>query len=185
MKTMRRWVACALLTLLAFNAAAHEGPVAAGSHTFVMLKDGASSDMAVDGTTPVEFDYQVPAGERFDLERINIVITDTNITNDKFGGITALTNGLTVEVIESDGTTLAFDFTADKKIRTNTDFAFFAGSDTEIFGSGLVDAVLVRWTISKAGAPLRLDRQQYLRVTVSDNLTGLTSMGIMVQGIAR
>lgn len=177
----------AFAALLLYAGVANAQPIrSAGGHVYELLKDSGSSDMAVDGSsTPVEFEFLIPANTWVDLAQFNIVLTDVAVTNDKFGAITALTNGVTIEIIDVDTTTVLFDFTATRPIRTNTDFALYAGVSAKLAGGGLVDAVLVEWPLQSTGAVLRVLGGQLIRATVNDNLTGLNTFGILVQGLLR
>lgn len=176
-----------LCTMLLCAGIAKGQPIrAAGGHVYQLLEDGGSSDMAVDGSsTPVEFEFLVPVNTWVDLAQFNIVLTDVAVTNDKFGALTALTNGVTIEIIDVDTTTVLFDFTATRPIRTNTDFALYAGVSAKLAGGGLVDAVLVEWPLQSSGAVLRVLGGQLIRATVNDNLTGLNTFGILIQGLLR
>lgn len=57
--------------------------------------ESGSSDMAVDGsTTPVEFSIAARDDVDIYIKTISILISDNSATLDKFGNLTALTNGV-------------------------------------------------------------------------------------------
>ena len=73
------------------------GGEAVGSSGFVFsrLLDGGSDNMLVDGTTPVDFEYEVAAGKSLTLQAIFIYLQGPNaFTSDQFGSdALGLTNG--------------------------------------------------------------------------------------------
>lgn len=76
---------------------------------FGKLYNGASSSMSVNGSsTPVYFGYAPGSGETSYLECLIFQIQDSGTTTfDKFGAITALTNGISI-LIKSKGTEYTF-----------------------------------------------------------------------------
>lgn len=146
-------------------------------------KNGASSDMAVDGSsTAVHFDVSASSGPLY-IERCNVEIIDGAITPTKFGGVAALANGLLVKVASADGTTDVFDFLDGASIKKNADWVLLAGVDNPVSAAAGDDEFSVRWTLSKGlGEPLYLAAGRRLRFTVQDDLSGLTSFQIMAQG---
>lgn len=149
---------------------------------YSMLRDDASFEMAVNGSlgSPVIFEYVAP--EPVLMSRINLQINDILPTADKFGGIAALTNGVLIQIRDTDDTTL-IDFSDNIGIKANHDFVLLAGIDVDIVSGGGVGLVAVRFTVSKAGNLLRLETGQKFVLVVRDNLTGLDSFEAMVQGV--
>lgn len=146
---------------------------------------GASIEMNVDGSsTPVHFDYQAPATTNIRVYRCNITIVDGSVSPTKFGGATALTNGLLVQCV-TDGEALLCDFLNGQSIKRNVDWVWLAGNDNPIAAAAGDDVIEIRWTIERGlGAPLALESGDRLRFTVQDDLTVLTEFRIMVQGRA-
>jgi hypothetical protein len=137
---------------------------------FEYLKNGGSIEMAVDGSTPVEFRYTVPANTTVVLYRCNIIIRDLGITPFRFGALTALTNGLKIEIFNAADALLK-SFTVDATIKNNAEFGNLAGVDTTIDSGAGGDALYVRWTIANSGAAVKLTAGQYFQVTVQDNIS--------------
>jgi hypothetical protein len=153
---------------------------------FKFLKDtAASSDMAINATSTAahHFDYTSTV-DSVHIVRVNMAILDVAMAPSKFGGLTALTNGLKFSVIDATGTEL-FDFTDGEPIKNNVSFGYLAGVDTIIDAGAAGDSLNVRWTIQRAGAALKLGTNQIFRASVQDDLSGLDQFQIMVQGLSR
>ena len=159
-------------------------PVLMKDLVFEFLADGATRDLSVDGTTPVKYKYTAPEDTAVLIGRCCILIVDGSQSPTKFGGINPLTNGLVVQAIDIDGTTVLQDFTGGELIKFNSEFVFLAGIDRPITAAAGDDVLEVRWTLTEAGAgsPGMLLPGQSLQVTVQDNLTAITSFRWKVQG---
>ena len=158
-------------------------PIPPANQLYKLLASGATIDMSVDGSsTAVEFEYECPADKVVFIEDITILIIDAGIVPTKFGGIAALTNGLLIEAIGSDGTTVLHDFTEDKPIKKNADWFLLTGHDSELSSPSGDDTEEVQWNLAAESGPLLLTEGQLFRVTVRDNLLDITEMEIMVQG---
>lgn len=144
-----------------------------------------SKVMNVDGDpTPVLFQAVAPVGGApWNVERVMFSITDTTITDwSQFGGIAALSNGITMKAFDPQGQEV-FDFLQTETIKSNYGFMALAGVDVEVKDLAALDAVAVRWTISKGlGGPIRLHAGMYLEIKVQDDLLALSSFETMAQG---
>lgn len=158
-------------------------PRSAGKFVYEFLKNGASADLNIDGSTPVNFTYTVPASKTLILARFNFALVDGSMTYGKFGGLTALTNGLKLEILDTDGSTQLLDFTGGLNIKTNEDFACLAGVDAIAEPAAGDDFMPIRFTVNKAGAPMLVHEGQVIRLVVQDNLSALSHFRCMVQGI--
>lgn len=138
--------------------------------------------MNVNGSvTPVHFDYV--AAETIHLTRLNISLTDGNIQYGKFGGLAAaLTNGLLIRALDADGSGVIKDFLDGEPIKVNEHFANLAGVDAVSQPAAGLHILPVRWTFAKSGANLQLHVGQRLRITIQDDLTGISYLAAMVQG---
>jgi len=152
------------------------------STVFEFLKDGATTDM---GTTAGTYSYTVPAGKDFYLQRVNVTMIDGTVTILKFGGENALTNGCLFQVRDAGGTVLQHFGTDDVPIKRNIDFAALAGPDVPVEPAAGDDAFIVRWTVAKAGEPVRISAGDSFNFISQDSLAGITEMNIMVQGILK
>lgn len=163
-------------------------PVSADRAIFNFLRlasaPAGSIEMAVDGTTPKKFGYQADGDSV--ISRVNFVMEcSTAPTDREFCDLTSLTNGLKIEIIDTDGSTVLLDFMAGLTLKENRDFALFAGSDVSSgFANTNNRSVFVRWTLAKAfgGQPLWLGDNQHLQITVQDNIDGLVTFMAKVQG---
>ncbi len=149
-----------------------------------LFTDGTSTDMVVDGsvTGGIAFAVTAPTGQYVVLKRLLVDITDSAIEPPKFGGIGALSNGLSITVHKADATEL-YDFTAGHPVKANTDWTLLAGVDgvrTDALGAG-VEGFAVRWSFHKA-ADIILYPGEYVQVLVQDAMTGLASFRMAAQG---
>lgn len=148
------------------------------------MKTAAGSElMNVNGTTPVTFRVtnNNNTGSLI-IARLNFSIVDAGIGYGEFGGLTtALTNGLLLAVYDSSDT-LLLDFLDGAPIKTNEQFAELAGVDAASIPAAGDDAFPIRFTIARTGKYLLLENNNYIQMTVRDNLTGLSHFQCMAQG---
>jgi hypothetical protein len=119
------------------------------------------------------------------LTRLIVSIEDgTGIKSGLYGGLSALTNGITITQTDDSGTLV--DFTDGVPIKTNAqwgqlcyDVSWHAWS-----ASPTEEMVLVRYTFSRMGQDVRLNgaNAAKLQVNLNDNFTGLLSHRFLVQG---
>lgn len=145
---------------------------------------GTTEQAADFSAAPAEFMYKPKPGTAAVLARMLISIEDGAVfAANQYAGIAALTNGITIKVKDSSGGVI-HNFTPNPITKTYH-WGLLAGSDVSpiAFAAG-ADRCLVRWTFDKAGAPLLLDgdKGEYLSVVVFDDLSGLVSQLMQVQG---
>jgi hypothetical protein len=143
--------------------------------------DSDATDMVVGAAA--NFDCIGPAGKKNAwIHRLNFELVDGSISPNSFGGITALTNGCRMIVVDPDGTE-QLDFLDGRTIKNNSHWALLAGSDMKsVFAAG-DDSLPIRWTLSKGlGEPLELPTGWRLRFAIQDALTGITQFSGMAQG---
>ena len=156
-----------------------------GNFVFAFLRNGsASKNMAVDGTTPVNFDYTAPASGAH-ISRLNMHMADAGMSPyGEFGGLgSILTNGCTIKVFASNGTTVLIDFFDGETWKRNSDIVALAGIDLSPDPDAGIDSNPIRWTISKAGDTLKLGPNEIIRMTISDDLSDMDEFFCMVQGV--
>ena len=141
-------------------------------------------DLNIDGsTTPSTYEY-ICADRHMDLSRFTMFLLDGSVNPGDFGGISgALTNGCKLEIIDTDGSTVLLDFNNGETIKQNVDFIMLAGVDAQPSTYTGDDLLAVRFTVSRAGSMLRLRKNQIVRFTIQDDLSGITLFRIMVQGV--
>ena len=137
----------------------------------------------VDGSsTPVVFEWAAPDGYETYWERVIVHLQDSGTFDaDKYGNGLSLTNGIKVQVVWDDGTEV-LDLIDGHTIIDNGDWEGMC-YDFSYNSIGVGDNVAaVRWTVAKAGKPIKLEPNQRIRVTIQDDLTGLTKHRFNVQG---
>ena len=154
------------------------------SHIFKWLREsGGSRDAAVNGSiTPVLFEY-TSLEDTTELTRLIVSIVDSNTFEaTQYGSRILLPNGLKVELIDAQGAVI-LDLLDGEVIHSNAEWQAMC-FDWHYNSVGVGDNVAVaRWTLEKAGEPLYLKVGEKFRVTVQDDLTGLTSHYFQLQGI--
>lgn len=158
----------------------HVAPVAVGR---VPLAGGAyltssspSIEMGIDGTTPVNFDLTPASDEVIRVNRLTLVLVQASAVLDlsKFGTITALTNGVTLKVLDTDAATVA-DLLGGYPLKSGNGIA--AIFDLDVFAQAAAYTLVGRLLLPQ---PVRLDggAGERLRMTVADNLSALTRLRV-------
>jgi hypothetical protein len=143
------------------------------------------TNMAVSGTlaSPQIFEVDPPDGTIWQLTRIMHSITDQTAMDDaKFGGITALTNGVCLRATTASGRTVVFaNWKSNYDMKLDMyDVDYSTKSPSGFFGLN------GRWTFTRAEVIAELDGDaspiQKMEVLVQDNLTGLDTFYMRAQG---
>lgn len=161
---------------------------------FIEFSDGSTTNMAIDGTaatgTPTMYKVTAPGSGSLVVSRINFQIVDGSMTYGKFGGLTALTNGITIKAYDS-GDNVLCDFTPSP-IKANEHWCKLAGIDAIAEPAAGDDFMPVRWTLTKAVPSydnldngIELAPGDYIGIYISDDLSGLTYFQGMLQGVYR
>lgn len=152
-----------------------------GDYINVHLRDNGNKDLNVNGSiTPVEFSAGPPAGKKWFIARMIIVMEDNSMNWKKFAGISGgLTNGLDIEYSEGG---VMKDLLDGEPIKTNLDFIEQC-YDTEI-DSENTDIIRVRWTFSKSGTFLQMNNTHAdkMLIRVNDNLSSVDYFHVRIQG---
>jgi hypothetical protein len=124
------------------------------------------------------------AGEVFRIHRLLVYIEDTaGMTSSEYGNLgSALPNGVQLRI--HNGTSTVLDLLDGVPVTVNGEWGGLCYDVAlKSWGAGN-DVLLVRWTFTNAGAPLRLDGDatEELQVLLDDNLTGLIHHRFQVQG---
>lgn len=153
-----------------------------------LVGDGSNHIANVNGSvTPVPFWIGPPADEMWAIYRMVVTIEDNaNITADSYGGISELTNGVSLKIIEGNQTTgkVLVDLMDGDNVKNVVGWAEHTYDMAEhSFGSGN-NFVVARWTFAHAGRPLILDGADLdkLVVYINDDLTTLVHHEFQVQG---
>lgn len=139
------------------------------------LMNGSSHNMNVNGSvTPVNFSFTPGSGEIWYVHAVSLVLND-NGTNgpNKFGALTALTNGVQMQV-QSKGVTQDIC-----NIKDNLDLAMCYFENRVAHGTvGFFETADV-FTGSLSFNPqmiLQNSTSDYIRIRIRDNLTGVDFM---------
>ncbi len=146
---------------------------------FSVNGDGTgSTDMNT--ATPATFKITCPAATVMKLRRVNFHLMDAGIRLNRFGGIAALTNGITITQNDSDDAVL-HTFTPHL-IHKLADFGLLAGPDVPIIADIADDSWICRWTLQKAGKDVKLTAGQYMAIVITDALDEVTEFHAQAQG---
>lgn len=156
--------------------------VSADRLVFEFLRNAGSRAMNVNGAvTPVVFSHEATTDEQ--IGSIHVHMTDTGIKSDGFGGLTTLTNGVTIAVLDHDGEQIADFGTEDHPMKQNVDFSAIGGTryvrDDAGGGDGIV---IIDIQFRESGADLLLRKGETMQWTVNDNLTGLVEFTTVLLG---
>ena len=142
----------------------------------------ATGDYSV---TPDDFRIVPPSDRIYHIERMIAFVEDASgFRAERYGSLgAALTNGIQVLHLNSDGTTKE-DLTDGLPIKTNAEWGRTCyDAEVKTWGAG-DEVLLVRWTFSKAGLPLVIDGRfgEEFVVRLSDSFVGLVEHTFQVQG---
>ncbi len=135
-------------------------------------------NLSVDGSSvPVTFEVRASADSRFELMKLRISISDSNMRFDRFGGIAALTNGL--EVVGVGGLSI---ISSDEPVLDNHDLVAHATSSEILVWSGSVSTLTIDFDTALFGGPRVLTEVSGLDVIVNDDLTGIENFTVTAFG---
>lgn len=134
-----------------------------------MLTGGSSFNLAENGSvTPVVFEYEAAAPTYISAIRIFVEGGTPMADPTKFGGAT-LSNGMTLKVIDTDGTTVVADL-APAGIRSGN---LWTSLGTQVIPAGATAATATSGSYVAEFAPFRVSIGQFVRLTVRDDMTGI------------
>ncbi len=161
-------------------------PVAIGivpTYAGRFLRNAGSEDMNVDGsTTAVAFKLEPGSDEVLRVLRLRLVIEHATAGElGEFGDAAALTNGIALAHLDADDAAIV-DLLDGERIKTTLDLAVVCSSLEVLTGAS---SYATRATFDFP-VPLRIGSDdngglEELRLTVADNLTGLTRMRAFVE----
>jgi hypothetical protein len=144
--------------------------------------DGTGSKIAIDTQISGLFLCQPPAGQVFNVERMIIHVQDATLLAAGYGGLSALSNGIEVKIVNDSG--VLVDLTDDTPVKSLAHWGRYC-YDSQILGFGAGDDFFsARWTFGKAGQPIQLDgdSNERIEVSINDDLTGLVDHTFLIQG---
>ena len=142
--------------------------------------DGTGNlSMNVNGSlTPVEFKCTPQEGYKYLVHRMVVSVEDAGtIDSGAYGNGIVLTNGIELKIVRANGD-IEYVIDENKTIKTNSCWASYCHDVNVLsFGSGN-SLLVVRWTFTKDGVPIVLNRHDSLVMTVKDDLTTLVSQHV-------
>ena len=142
-----------------------------------------------DGTsTPI---YTAPgSGVLYEIKRMIITLGDNAVVDgDGYGAISAgLTNGITMKITESDGSTLVENLGATnvQPIKNNIQWASLCFDFAQHNASGAGnDFGGYRWTFTKGASSILLHTQRQLQIILNDDFSSMTDHQFFVEGSSR
>lgn len=149
------------------------------------LGNGQGSKLAnVDGSVTPQYFYIKPRLTPYiDVHRMIVFVRDAGAMDvENYGNIPGLTNGISLEIIDTAGNVLA-DLADGDPIKSNGEWQALC-YDATVSSWGTGDEVFcARWTFAKAGRPITLKAGNSIRVGIHDDLTGLVSHLFTFQGL--
>ena len=144
-------------------------------HKNVYLENAGSRSMKVSGSPASVFSYTVPVGEEWRLQGMNIFIADSSAMEQlKFGGIAGgLTQGLLIEYFTRGSNYVLTNL--KQNIDIISEFQRHQGGAKDLTAMGK-DYILS--CFRTFDPEIRLIAGDYVRGTVRDNLTSLSSLRI-------
>ena len=140
---------------------------------------GGSADLNVDGsTTPVEFIVAPPAGKKWFIHTVSLIMEDANINFSKFGGRAELSNGF--DVFAKEGglpETLLGTFNKNSDFYIFTTDITFESATTDVFAFQVKIKELTGTTFE-----LKASKGEQLRAVANDNLTTIERFNMLVRG---
>ena len=120
---------------------------------------------------------------RAEIHRLLVKVQDVGALDaDKYGNGITLTNGIVLTLRDSSDA-VVYTYTA-APVKSSGDWAGLC-YDVQNLAFGTGDEILaVRWTFSRAGAPIKIDCDEgyYLNLALNDDLSGLTAHTFQLQG---
>lgn len=143
------------------------------------LLNGSSYSMNVDGSsTPVTFQNAPASGKIWYISSISIILEDSSMNFEKFGGISSLTNGVDWYAKENNGSEELL-----ANIKRNGDYYGFA-TDI-IFDSASTDIMVISINLFKSeGTMFKLigSNSDYIKAIINDNLTSIQRFNVIIRG---
>ncbi len=160
------------------------GWVRAENWVSAYLSNGATIHAVGNYAGAVE-QFKYTPTKRVEVHRLITYIQDTgNFSVSTYGNGVVLTNGIRVVARHADDTPIQF-LDGGTPVQSNADWSSLC-YDINYHSFGVGDnALAVRWTFSRAGAPILIDGTlgEYLAVELNDSFLALTDHTFNVQGV--
>ena len=140
--------------------------------------DGSGQTEMADSAAEYKF---IASADCFIRRMLIAMESASRMSPDEYGDLAALANGCLITVKDSNDNVI--HNISPNPIKKTWHYGLLAGSDVQpsAFEAGS-DRTLIRFTLQNGGYDLRLRQNEYLSFEVQDDLSGLTSHLIQVQG---
>jgi hypothetical protein len=155
-----------------------------GWSSFVETTAGSDTRVTDMGQNVAAADYKYRPTEAYCayLRRLTFVLCDDDVTDaSKFGNLTALTNGLNIQIRKADGT-VRKTLNGLDAIKTN---AMLQSLGLTEITAGTIDTLQIDWDLVESfGGEIPVDGKtgEYLCVDINDNLNGISPFVCRVHG---
>ena len=145
------------------------------------LPTGEKSAVGDYSVTPKDFYIEALEGERLSVARVIIHVVDSgSFDSGSYGNGITLTNGIQF-IYERNG--VQFNVSNGFPIKTNVDWGRYCYDvNISTYGAGN-EALNARWTFSKYGNPLILNKGDKLILRLSDDFSGLVEHTFLFEGV--
>jgi len=145
-----------------------------------------STNAAVDGSSTAK-DYMLRplTGHYLKVARMIVSIEDAGTFDSaSYGNGISMTNGISVGVFDAETDVLKQDLLGGEPVKTNADWVRHCHDlSLHNFGTGNPVAT-IRWTFEKSGDFIYLSNDEYLKISIRDNLTALVNHQFFLNGVA-
>lgn len=131
--------------------------------------------------SPGIFEFITPNNAFFAIATFTLVLVDTGITPLLFGGLPALSNGMTITVVDENNVQ-KYNLHAGSPIKQNYEFAHIAGASYLLEQGGAADQITLNWESAVLGLYPTMRPGWKFRVTIQDNLTGIDKLEASIGG---
>lgn len=160
-------------------------PINAGPKDTIIefLKDtNDSPEMNVNGSvTPVEFYYNVTQGHNLLVTSFNVIIGDTKVDPQDFGGQPALANGLQLLVVDTNGRKIV-DLFGGEPVKENWQWGHLVGTNWFVDRGSKTEVLTAELGLAASNIVTSLTPGQRIIMTVRDDLSALAFMQATITG---
>lgn len=142
-----------------------------------------SQNMVVNASSvaPVTFQFISPQNSFFAITQISLVLVDSGISPLNFGGLAALTNGMSLVITDENDVT-KYNLHAGETIKQNYEFYHIAGSRIALSSGQGGDSLIVTWSSDIIGVYPTMRPGWKAKAIIRDNLTGIDKFEATIAG---
>jgi len=128
------------------------------------------------------FVVKPPADKIYNIKRLNLFAEDTLFKINSYMNISALTNGIQIEVRNAAGLVKSLTPTS---VKTFNEWGLYSGPVDTVAIDATANAIGgMRWTFVRGSSDIKLDGSagEYIAIKIQDDLTGLVNQKACFQG---